>query len=94
MKDIVSEVDLMEQSNYGLATPLIEHYKQMDRDIDFIIRNKIRYPIKKGNITTWRLKIRGVTDIVFCDKGQLLGIRQRGKVIGVDGEVDLIFTES
>lgn len=54
--------------------------------IEYILRNKIDKPIK-GEITKGKLRWRGIKDLCYTQNQGFLGIRQRGKVIGVNGEV-------
>lgn len=56
-----------------------------EESIERILRNKIDKPIK-GEITIGKLRWRGIKNLAFY-KDEFIGVIQRDKVIGVDGEV-------
>ncbi|MBK5723001.1 hypothetical protein JGH11_19210 [Dysgonomonas sp. Marseille-P4677] len=59
---------------------VLERHKQIDADIEYILRNKIDKPIK-GEITKGKLRWRGIKDIAYGENFEFLGIMQRGKLI-------------
>lgn len=63
-----------------------KYYREMNLSIEYILRNKIDKPIK-GEITKGKLRWRGIKDLCYTQNQGFLGIRQRGKVIGANGEV-------
>lgn len=67
---------------------IIKRRGKIEDDIEFILRNKIDKPVR-GEITPGKLRWRGIRNLVYGPNNMFLGIRQRGKVIGVDGEVQL-----
>lgn len=65
---------------------IIKRRGKIETDIEFILRNKIDKPVK-GEITPGKLKRRGIKYIVYGPGNTFIGVLQRGKVIGMDGEV-------
>lgn len=70
---------------------IIERAKKIDEEIECILRNKIKRPIK-GKITKRKLRARGITRLAYY-KCKFIGVIQRGKVIGVNGEVEFPLTD-
>ena len=54
--------------------------------IEYILRNKIDKPIK-GEITKGKLRWRGIKDLCYTKNQEFLGVKQRDRVIGVDGVI-------
>lgn len=69
---------------FGLTVKEIKsRHEQIEKDIEFICRNKIDKPIK-GEITKSKLRWRGIKNIAYGENFQFLGIMQRGKLINME----------
>lgn len=71
------------QDEIGEAS-ITEAYERRDKDIEFILRNKIDKPIK-GEITKNKLRWRGIDSLCYDCDHKFLGVIQRNKAIGIDG---------
>jgi len=63
-----------------------KYYREMNLSIEYILRNKIDKPIK-GEITKGKLRWRGIKDLCYTQNQEFLGVKQRDRVIGVDGVI-------
>ena len=80
MKNEHAKTELMELLFSISEKEVREYRKQIDADIEYILRNKIDKPIK-GEITKGKLHWRGIKDIAYGENFEFLGIMQRGKLV-------------
>ncbi len=63
-----------------------KYHREMNLSIEYNHRNKIDKPIK-GEITKGKLRWRGIKNLCYARDRTFLGVKQRDRVIGVDGVI-------